>query len=274
MAKKKQDYSVNVIKTDKNLIEAQWKGFTLTQKKLFWYIAAGMQSNGFTPESVMTKDILTPIETEIYKLETGEMIKHKTSKAVGIEIDLTQLYKTTNITQEAAEAAIDKFQKTTLRYKAADSRYKVFCSLIPKAEIKEDRKTATIYIYAEALELFLSLQHYITMQLQKILNFKSKYTLRFYELLNKIKNQNFAVYNLTLEEANKTFDTKYKRLAQIEAFIIKPAQKELLESSDLNFEYSRILEKLQDYKDQKRKGRRKVTEFKIMLSLNKQPSLF
>ena len=60
---------------------------------------------------------------------------------------------------------------------------------------------------------------------QQNLDFKSQYTLRMYELLNKVKKQDYPEFKLTLEQANKMFDTKYERLVDIERYIIKVAQK-------------------------------------------------
>ena len=65
-------------------------------------------------------------------------------------------------------------------------------------------------MYAEMAYLLLELQQYITMNLNKILDFKSQYTLRMYELLNKVK-QDYPEFKLTLEQANKMFDTKYRK---------------------------------------------------------------
>ena len=79
----------------------------------------------------------------------------------------------------------------------------------------------------------MELQQYITMNLNKILDFKSQYTLRMYELLNKVKKQDYPEFKLTLEQANKMFDTKYERLVDIERYIIKVAQKELGEKQIL-----------------------------------------
>ena len=125
------------------------------------------------------------------------------------------------------QEAVKKYQKTTLTFKDKERKKETYCSVIPKADFSDDGKSIEIHMYAEMAYLLLELQQYITMNLNKILDFKSQYTLRMYELLNKVKKQDYPEFKLTLEQANKMFDTKYERLVDIERYIIKVAQKEL-----------------------------------------------
>ena len=214
-----------LVKADKNLVDAEWRYFTLTQRKLFWYIAKRMQELGFTRDSLYIQDVLTPIKTKVLMLDTGEVKESETSKTFRLNIGLENLYKETSITQEAVQEAVKKYQKTTLTFKDKERKKETYCSVIPKADFSDDGKSIEIHMYAEMAYLLLELQQYITMNLNKILDFKSQYTLRMYELLNKVKKQDYPEFKLTLEQANKMFDTKYERLVDIERYIIKVAQK-------------------------------------------------
>ena len=185
-----------------------------------------MQELGFTRDSLYIQDVLTPIKTKVLMLDTGE-VKGETSKTFRLNIGLENLYKETSITQEAVQEAVKKYQKTTLTFKDKERKKETYCSVIPKADFSDDGKSIEIHMYAEMAYLLLELQQYITMNLNKILDFKSSYTLRMYELLNKVKKQDYPEFKLTLEQANKMFDTKYERLVDIERYIIKVAQKEL-----------------------------------------------
>ena len=183
-----------------------------------------MQELGFTRDSLYIQDVLTPIKTKVLMLDTGE-VKGETSKTFRLNIGLENLYKETSITQEAVQEAVKKYQKTTLTFKDKERKKETYCSVIPKADFSDDGKSIEIHMYAEMAYLLLELQQYITMNLNKILDFKSQYTLRMYELLNKVKKQDYPEFKLTLEQANKMFDTKYERLVDIERYIIKVAQK-------------------------------------------------
>ena len=110
------------------------------------------------------------------------------------------------------QEAVKKYQKTTLTFKDKERKKETYCSVIPKADFSDDGKSIEIHMYAEMAYLLLELQQYITMNLNKILDFKSQYTLRMYELLNKVKKQDYPEFKLTLEQANKMFDTKYEGL--------------------------------------------------------------
>ena len=186
-----------------------------------------MQELGFTRDSLYIQDVLTPIKTKVLMLDTGEVKESETSKTFRLNIGLENLYKETSITQEAVQEAVKKYQKTTLTFKDKERKKETYCSVIPKADFSDDGKSIEIHMYAEMAYLLLELQQYITMNLNKILDFKSQYTLRMYELLNKVKKQDYPEFKLTLEQANKMFDTKYERLVDIERYIIKVAQKEL-----------------------------------------------
>lgn len=256
-------YKLTVVMTDKNLIEAEWKFFTLTQRKIFWYIAKRMQEHGYTKDSLYIKDVLTPEETKILNLETGQLEVSTTSKVFTLLVNLEALYKETKISYEAVREAIEKYQKTTLKFKDKEAKREIVCSVIPRAEFTNDRQSIKLSMYAEMAHLLLELQGYISMNLSKILEFKSNYTLRFYEYLNKVKKQNFPEFTLTLEEANKMFDTNYKRMKHLEDFIIKPSLEELNEKSNISFEYMKKLEK-----DKKTSGRRAIVGYRFFVTKN------
>ena len=69
-----------LVKCDKNLIEAEWKFFTLNQKKIFWYISARMQELGYTLDSFKAKEVLMPEKTQVLDLETGELTEEEIQK--------------------------------------------------------------------------------------------------------------------------------------------------------------------------------------------------
>ena len=214
-----------LVKADKNLVDAEWRYFTLTQRKLFWYIAKRMQELGFTRDSLYIQDVLTPIKTKVLMLDTGEVKESETSKDLSFKHRIRKPIQRNKHNTRSSARSSKKYQKTTLTFKDKERKKETYCSVIPKADFSDDGKSIEIHMYAEMAYLLLELQQYITMNLNKILDFKSQYTLRMYELLNKVKKQDYPEFKLTLEQANKMFDTKYERLVDIERYIIKVAQK-------------------------------------------------
>ena len=258
-----------LVKCDKNLIEAEWKFFTLNQRKIFWYIAKRMQELGYTKDSLKVKEILTPIETEVLELETGKFVKEKTSQTFAVKVNLDTLYAETNIGFEETKEAFDKFEKTSMHFIDKENKKRISCSVMPRVEW-ENTKNVVIYMYAELMHLILELQYFISMNLFKILSFRSKHTLRFYELLNKVKKQNYPEFEFTLEEFNKAFDTNYKNWYDIKRKIIEPAKKELDEKSHITFE---MLEKID--LNWKKRGKKPIKSIKFFATKNTpQPILF
>ena len=184
-----------------------------------------MQELGFTRDSLYIQDVLTPIKTKVLMLDTGEVKESETSKTFRLNIGLEKPIQRNKHNTRSSARSSKKYQKTTLTFKDKERKKETYCSVIPKADFSDDGKSIEIHMYAEMAYLLLELQQYITMNLNKILDFKSQYTLRMYELLNKVKKQDYPEFKLTLEQANKMFDTKYERLVDIERYIIKVAQK-------------------------------------------------
>ena len=254
------------VKVENNLIEAEWKFFTLNQKKIFWYISARMQELGYTLDSFRAKEVLMPEKTQVLDLETGELTEEETSKCFTMKLDTRKLF----LDKRDALEALYKLQETRLIYK--DEKKTVSVSAIPQVSRDNSKPhLITISMYAELFRFLLELQKYTTMQLNKIMDLNSKYSLRMYEKLNQVKNQNWPEFKLIgIDEANRFFDTKYKRLKDIERYILKPAKKELDEKSYISFEYLPIYDT-----NSKKKGRKPLIGYKFFVKKNTpQPTLF
>jgi len=91
--------------------------------------------------------------------------------------------------------------------------------------------------------LFSLKSNFTTFQLKLALQLKSKYSKRLYQLLSQFKDT--GEYYVTIESLKlmlklrdaKTGEEQYKNYADFEKYVIKPAQKQLKEHTDISFTY-------------------------------------
>ena len=113
---KKNKRRVCLVKADKNLVDAEWRYFTLTQRKLFWYIAKRMQELGFTRDSLYIQDVLTPIKTKVLMLDTGE-VKRRNFKDLSFKHRIRKPIQRNKHNTRSSARSSKKYQKTTLTFK-------------------------------------------------------------------------------------------------------------------------------------------------------------
>lgn len=91
------------------------------------------------------------------------------------------------------------------------------------------------------------------------LNFKSKYSIRLYEYLKSIHYKKLDVYTHTIsvDRLQKILDSKYSNFKDFHTRVLKPAQKELNEYSDITLTYELI------------KQGRKTTDIKLIIQSKK-----
>lgn len=75
-------------------------------------------------------------------------------------------------------------------------------------------------------------------ELANVIEFKSTYSIRIYELLKQYEN--IKSRTVTLDELQKMMGTEYKNFYDIKRFVIETAKKELKEKADIYFTYNPI----------------------------------
>lgn len=267
MAKKKTQ-ELTIIKASNNLIDANYKRFTLASKQILWHIAKRLQEHGYTPTSFQTHNVLTPQKTIKIDLETGKITEDEMSKCVKIELDIKTLMRESGMAYSTISDTIEKMKKASLQIYSQDKKTRTSTSIFPNAEYLDGQQKITIYMWADILLHLLQLQVWAQLDYKHIMRFKSEYTLRMYELLCKIQNQDYAAFYKDIEQLNKDFDTKYTSVTDIKRKIIEVAKKELDQKSNFSFEY-------QIKYENKGKGRPAAVGITFYMTKNKpQSSLF
>ena len=274
MARRKRGSEL-IVKAKNCLIEARWIRFSLAQKKTLWHIANGLQKAGYTRDHFEVKELLMPEKTKVLDIDTGEIYESETSKCATFRVSASKI----KLDSQTLNFALKKLQETRLEYHDGKKIHSV--SAIPKANWADDEADVfEITIYAEMLVFLLELQtRYTEMNLHKIMSLQSKHSLRLYEKLSQIKNQNFAMFKLqSLKEINEFFDTKYKKISDVNKYILTTVKKELDEKSDITFEYAPIYEpkQFQRFDDITiKKGRRAFVGYIFYVIMNRpQRTLF
>lgn len=127
---------------------------------------------------------------------------------------------------------------------------------IEKPYIDERSGTVHIKLDEDMKPYLLQLKERFTeYELINTLNFKSKYSIRLYEFLKSIHYKEIEEYTqiVSIENFQQILDSNYKLFKDFHTRVIKPAQKEINEYSDIIFNYELIT-----------KGR-KITDIKIFL---------
>lgn len=268
MAKKEPRRELKIIKASNNLIEANYKRFTLASKQILWHIARRLQEEGYTPTSFKTYDLLTPQKTIKISLETGKITEDETSKCVKIELDIKRLMRDSKMAYSTILETVERMKKASLQIYSQDKKTRISTTVFPGVEFIDGYQSIVVYMWADILLHLLQLQVWAQLDYNHIMRFKSEYTLRMYELLCKVQNQECATFYKDINGLNEAFDTKYTKITDIKRFCVDVAKKELDQKSSFSFEYQIKYEK-------KGKGRPAAVGITFFLIKNKpQGTLF
>jgi plasmid replication initiation protein len=127
---------------------------------------------------------------------------------------------------------------------------------IEKPYIDEGNGTIEIKLDEDMKPYLLQLKEKFTeYELIYTLNFKSKYSIRIYELLKSIHFKKLSPYTqiYPIEKFQKIVDSSYTDFKDFHTRVLKPAYKEINLYSDISFDYELI------------KEGRKITKIKIIV---------
>jgi plasmid replication initiation protein len=114
------------------------------------------------------------------------------------------------------------------------------------------------------------LGNYTELNLKEMMQFKSQYTIRIYQLARKLQNIGITKgtkawkqeKKYTLDEFQKEVGSNYKTWQHIEDKVLKPAMEELKDNSFIYVDY----EPIKGYKKEQTKGRQGVIEIKLKVN--------
>jgi plasmid replication initiation protein len=96
--------------------------------------------------------------------------------------------------------------------------------------------------------------------LRNIINMKSKYSIKIYELLKQYENLKTVTYDINKFKNFLGIEDRYNKYAQLKLRVLEPANKEMFEHADIYFTYTEI------------KEGRSVTHLKFLIYKNKKES--
>lgn len=103
--------------------------------------------------------------------------------------------------------------------------------------------TMTMNMTKEALPYLYVLKDFTKFMLKDILNFKSKYAIRIFELLKREEFKKRKSFNVHVEELREFVGLRpgeYERFADFERYVLKAAKKEINKHGSIKFDYDKI----------------------------------
>lgn len=136
----------------------------------------------------------------------------------------------------------DSLQKlNTRQIKYIDDKNEIYDFIIPFPRITYQNNTLTIVVFQEVLKDLLDIKKGFTRyQLDSALSLTSHHSQRIYELLSRWKDIHQKSFNLEHLKTMLNVETKYPKWTHFEIKVLKVAQKELIDKTDISFTYTTI----------------------------------
>jgi plasmid replication initiation protein len=197
----------------------------------------------------LTRQEFTVIEKHIYLVTLLNLKEHQgfninidnIKEVVEIQFSATEL-KETNISR--IKDSLDKLTSRKIFFDSSTKNNDYFGVVVPfsyanYSAIKGGKSTITIHLNGVCKKLFFELANgFTTMDLKAILNLKSNYSIRMYEVMNQYLNQGkWTVELIKLKNLLGLELSKYKSFTDFETRILAYSQKELWEHCGIHFEW-------------------------------------
>lgn len=158
-----------------------------------------------------------------------------------LSLDLKDLLKYTDITAHDARRSLKQMQQTSISFINEEKQGELMVNLLPWVNFKWGKNKVEIKIFTKIAKLIIDVKrNYSWINTKVLMKLKNKHSLRMLPILHMIKGFGENIpkrKRYELEELNDIFGTAYKRLHDIERFVLKLAKEELDEISDLSFLY-------------------------------------
>lgn len=198
-------------------------------------------SNTFI-ENVISKNNASAIKTVYYLasiLEDMDLQNIQDDKIVGITINTKEMLKYTEMTMPEIKRNIKAMQETSITFVDEVQDIIEGMSLLPRYKIIAGKHRIEIDIYSRIGKMIIDVKkNYTFINTKTLMSLKSKHSLRLLPVLNKIAQYSDNIgkrKKYELEDLNDLFGTAYKRLQDIERFILVPVKEELDMNSKLTF---------------------------------------
>jgi plasmid replication initiation protein len=189
-----------------------------------------------------------------------------------LNIDLRQMLTYTGLTVKEIRNNFKAMQETSISFINEKKKEELMINLLPYIDFKWGKNSVELKIFSKISKLIIDVKkNYTFMDTSILMTLKNKHSLRLLPILNLITNYDPDIAKrkiYELDELNDLFGTAYKRLQDIDRFILAPTKKELDSKSKISFMYEMNF-------DNFGKGRPKATTIiiDVIEQKNFQPSL-
>ena len=252
----------NLAKLKKQKLEASKK--TKVHRKI---------SNTFI-ESAIQRNTVGALKTIYYLASAIETIndldRMDSDKLLTIKFDTRDMLKYTGMSLPEIKRNVKAMQQTSITFIDEENNTETGISLLPYYQFVYGKHKIEVKIFVKIARQIIDVKrNYSMIDTRSLMKFKSKHTLRLLPVLYRISqySENVAKRKtFELHELNALFGTNYKRLTDIDKFVLRKVKEELDAHSKLSFIYETNF----DYFDA---GRPKAISITIDVVEN-QPRLF
>jgi len=201
-------------------------------------------SNTFI-ESAIQKNTASALKTIYYLASTIEAIKDldtmDSDKLLTIRMDTRDMLKYTGMSLPEIKRNVKAMQQTSITFIDEENNTETGISLLPYYQFVYGKHTIEVKIFVKIARQIIDVKrNYSMIDTKSLMKFKSKHTLRLLPVLYRISqySENVAKRKtFELHELNALFGTNYKRLTDIDKFVLKKVKEELDAHSKLSFVY-------------------------------------
>ena len=199
---------------DNRLVNANYK-LTLSETRLFYLAMAQIHSDD--------------TELKKYSISAADL-----KSILGVEHNLYRTLKT----------AMDNITKRNITIESTEKKELISFPLIKYVRYSEEEGILDIEFSESFAPYVLQMRKYFTqVSLEKIAPLKSSYSVRIYTLLQQYKIIGYRRFEISELKKTLGITTQFKMYADFKKRVLKPAQKELLEYTDIGFTFDEIKEK-------------------------------
>jgi plasmid replication initiation protein len=193
-------------------------------------------------ENAIIKSNASAIKTIFYLasiLEQAELDRVKDDKIVGIILDTKQMLQYTEMTMPEIKRNIKAMQQTSITFEDEAEGTIEGMSLLPRYKIIHGKSKIELDLYGKIARMIIGVRkNYTYINTKTLMHLKKAHSIRLLAILNMIAGFDEGVAKrkrYDLDDLNEIFGTKYKRLADIDRYVLAPAKEELDLTSKLSF---------------------------------------
>jgi hypothetical protein len=208
-------------------------------------------SNNFIDNTITSSNI-SAIKTIYYLAsiieEFNQLEQQEDKSLLNITIDTREMLKYTEMSLPEIRRNLKAMQETSITFINEVDQIEEGINLLPLYKFEYGKHRIKVSLFAQIAKMIVDVKkNYTFLNTKDLMKFKNKHSLRLLPLLYTISNYDKDVpkrKRMILEELNEFFGTKYKRLLDIERFILIPVKEELDNNSKLSFLYELNYESL------------------------------